>query len=264
MIGGAEADPHALEDRHFEGRAIVDGGVVFCLVRGILACGRIDGIPAPHEVDVGAQAGGEQLREVVGGADQRRGLPGAVEAQFDHREVPGVAAPGILDVVARTRYRERRRERELPVEGLEARAADLGDPEPSIAGSEEGIAHGALIRDLGAEAEFPVFVQRQEVLALGVDGIEGVHAVLVAHVDLQAFQRGHADAEEAHAVIAVHGPRLRGHADELVGVARLDLPEKPARYWSQLTLPASVMPWKVLGVIRLSCGLMYPWSTCWR
>ena len=39
---------------------------------------------------------------------------------------------------------------------------------------------------------------------------------------------------------------------------------KPPRYWTQPTLPPSVTASKVFGVIRLSCGLMYVWSTSCR
>src|SRR5206468_11878929 len=113
--------------------------------------------------DVGAQSRGDQLREIVGRADQPGLLVGAIEVLVDHREVARKAAPGRLDVVAVARDREGRRQRELAVRELEARPAGMGDPVLALRRREERLADSTLIGELRAEAELPADAQREKI-----------------------------------------------------------------------------------------------------
>src|SRR5262245_28285706 len=67
---GPGPEPETLQQRYVEWRSIVDGEIVLALIGRLLSRGRIDGVPSPREVGVGAQAFRQQVREVVGGADQ--------------------------------------------------------------------------------------------------------------------------------------------------------------------------------------------------
>src|SRR4030095_297819 len=125
---GARAEPEALqEEGSLEGRAIVDGDIVFRLVGRLPARGWVDGVPAPHEIEIPAQALDERL-EIVRGTDQHGLLSGAVEVLVDHREVARKGAPWRLDGVAGARDREGSCQRQIAVDRLDARSAGLRRP----------------------------------------------------------------------------------------------------------------------------------------
>src|SRR6267143_2837428 len=156
---GARAEPKPLEEgRPEQGWAIVDREIVLRLVGRRLSRGRVDGIRAPGEVEVAAQARDQHLREVVGSADQPRFLVGLVEVLIDHREKTGKASPRVLDGVAGAGDGEGRRRREIAIQELDARPAGLRDPVLAVRFGQERVADRALVRDLGAEAEFPILV----------------------------------------------------------------------------------------------------------
>src|SRR5215468_5713157 len=76
----ARAEPYAFEEsRPLERHPIVDGEIVLALIGRVLARGRVDGVLAPNEIHVGAEAFGEHVREVVGRAEEEGLLPGPVE-----------------------------------------------------------------------------------------------------------------------------------------------------------------------------------------
>src|SRR2546425_4737718 len=186
----AEAKPHPIEEeRLLQGRAVVDGEIVLRLVGRLLPRGRADGIPPPGEEEVAAQAL-DELLEIVGRADPHRLLPGAVEVLVDEREVPREAPPRSLDGVAGTVDPEGARERQVPVDRLDARPARLGVPELLAARpGQERDANSTLVGELRSQAQLPVRVQGSQAVGLGINGVEGVDAVLVAEVDPKPLER---------------------------------------------------------------------------
>src|SRR6266436_2353464 len=98
---GARAEPEPLEEgRPEQCWAIVDREVILRLVGRRLSRGRVNGIRAPGEVEVGAQAWEQRPREVVSRADQPGFLVGLVEVLVDHRKKARKASPWALDGIA--------------------------------------------------------------------------------------------------------------------------------------------------------------------
>src|SRR2546425_5815563 len=206
----AEAKPHPIEEeRLLQGRAVVDGEIVLRLVGRLLPRGPADGIPPPGEEEVVAQAL-DELLEIVGRADPHRLLPGAVEVLVDEREVPREAPPRSLDGVAGTVDPEGARERQVPVDRLDACPARLGVPELlATRPGQEPVADSALVGELGSQAQLPVRAQRPQVVGLRPDAVIGVDAVLVTHVEPEPLDGRQPHAGKADAVVAaLRGPRL--------------------------------------------------------
>src|SRR4029453_11940257 len=199
----AHAEPPALEEGGPEpGWTGVDGEVVLPLVRRARPRFGIDGIPARGEVDGGAEPLGDQLREVVDRPEQYGLLVGAVEVPVHHQGVVRGVAPGGLDGVPRAGDREGGGEGQLPVERLDPHGSVLRAPVPRRRVGHELVAHRALVRELGAEAELPGLSGGPGVAPLQVDRVKRIDPVLPRGVDAQPRHGRRPNPAQDDAVVA--------------------------------------------------------------